>query len=482
MDAELLRYSSYCAHPLGSPIGIGAFMFLVYGLCELVLWWRDREPGVQWVGLSALGAVVFFGSETMGWIDPPGKYFQPVWAALVLEASAVLWAVGMQQFIDPARWWRRGSTWLVVAPQLLMMLLHALAIPVLLIVGSGIFTMSFGVVAVVAWRARRHEPGAGLTLLAAALATLPVSSIAMQAAGVDLIYIRYVAIPSLLVFHTMVLVVYLHRRRLRVQAEAERRRAVEDSLAQANDSLAEANASLERRIAERTADLRDVIAGLHAFTRNISHDLRGPLGGIEGMAAVARKAMEQGRTDDAARFLGTISRQARNSNELLVSLLELARVGDARVHRADVPLAPLVTEIVDELRQRAPGQPLPEIRVESLPTVAADRGLLRAVFTNLLSNACKFTRDRRDARVEVGARLHDGDWAVYVRDNGAGFEPEAATSLFQPFQRLHGPEYQGHGVGLSIVRRAVERHGGRVWAEARPEQGACFWFTLPSLA
>lgn len=482
MSAELLRYSSYCTHPLWSPIGIGAFMFLVYGLCELVLWWRDREPGVQWVGLSAIGAMVFFGSETMGWIDRPGQYFQPIWAALVLEVSAVTWAVGMQQFIDPHRWWRRVSTWLVIAPQLLMMLLHALGVPVLLLAGSGIFTMSFGVIAFVAWRARKREPGAGLTLLAAALFALPASSTALQIAQIDIIYIRYVAIPSLLLFHTMVLVVYLHRRRLRVQAEVDRRRSAEASLARANESLAEANASLERRITERTADLRDMISGLDAFTRNVSHDLRGPLGGIEGMAAVARKAMEQGRIEDAARFLGTISRQARNSTELLVSLLELARVGDAAVQRDRVALASLLTEVVDELRLRAPGQPLPEIEVDALPTVEADRGLLRAVLTNLLSNACKFTRGRQGARVEVGARQQGGDWAVYVRDNGPGFEPDAAKSLFQPFQRLHGPEYQGHGVGLSIVRRAVERHGGRVWAEARPEEGACFWFTLPVAA
>lgn len=479
MTPELL---TYCTHPFWSPIGIGAFMYLVYGGCHLVIWWRDREPGLLWLGLSALGGGSFYLSEAMGWIRPPGVHFGPIWVALIIEVSVILWAIGLQTYLDPRRWWLRPTLWLVISPQALMMGLHALDIPVLLMVGNGVFTLSFLLMGFVVWRARRREPGAGHELIALALFSLPGSVLVMSLLQVEPRFLRYMGIPSLLFFHTMVLAVGMHRRHLRLEAEVGRRRDAERSLAAANQSLSESNASLERKVAERTADLRDMVAGLEGFTQNVSHDLRGPLGGIEGLAHIAREALAESRTVDADRMLKTIANQARGSYELLASLLDLARVGNAPVHPAPVPLPALAAEVVDALRLQAGTQPLPEIHVAELPVVTADRGLLQAALNSLLSNACKFTRGRHGARVELGARRDGAGWAVYVRDNGTGFDPAAAQALFEPFQRLHGPEFGGHGVGLSIARRAIERQGGRVWAEAAPEKGACFWFSLPAAA
>lgn len=472
---------AYCTHPFWSPIGIGGFMFVVFGCTQLVIWWRDREAGVLWIGLSALGGAVFYLSETFGVIPPPGRYFGPLWAAFVIEVAVILWAVGLQAYLDPRRWYRRPITWIVISPQLLMMAMHVAGIPVLLAAGNGVFTLSFLVMGVVVWRARRQEPGAGHELIALALFALPVSAVTMAVIGVEPVFLRYLGIPSLLFFHSMVLTVGMHRRRMRLEAEVARRRSAEQSLAEANAALSEANVSLERKVAERTADLRDMVTGLEGFTQNVSNDLRGPLGGIEGLANIAREALGEGRSADAERIMKTIANQARGSYELLASLLDLARVGNHPVQTAAVPLVGLANEVVDAIRQQAAGQALPDIHVAAaLPTVAADRGLLHTALTNLLANACKFTRGRHGARVEIGARRDGASWAVYVRDNGQGFDPAAATTLFQPFRRLHGPEFGGHGVGLSIVRRAIERQGGRVWAESVPQQGACFWFSLPA--
>ena len=230
---------------------------------------------------------------------------------------------------------------------------------------------------------------------------------------------------------------------------------------------------------QRTADLHDIIGGLESFNRSVSHDLRGPLGGIEGAAQLAADAVARGELGTARTLLLAIGQQAQTSRELVQSLLELARVGDSRLDRAPVSLAALADEAIEDIRRQAGGRSLPIFERQALPTVQADAGLLKPVLHNLIGNACKFSEGQPTPRVEIGSDCRDHQLRVWVRDNGVGFRPEQAEALFQPFQRLHGREFTGHGVGLSIVRRAVERHGGTVWAEARPGQGACFYFTLP---
>jgi signal transduction histidine kinase len=136
--------------------------------------------------------------------------------------------------------------------------------------------------------------------------------------------------------------------------------------------------------------------------------------------------------------------------------------------------------VIEQLRLSADAASLPQFLVRSLPLVDADPALLRAVMSNLIGNAVKFTRDRSDARIEVDAVTSADAVCLQVRDNGVGFDAAAAAAVFAPFHRLHDATYAGHGIGLSIVRRAVERHGGKVWAESSPGQGACFSFTLPA--
>jgi signal transduction histidine kinase len=274
-----------------------------------------------------------------------------------------------------------------------------------------------------------------------------------------------------------ILVVGLIRARQRVEAELAGRK-------QAEQALREANSTLEQRVASRTSELQDIVRGLESFNRSVSHDLRGPLGGMAGLARLANEALLRGDDSMARRALPMIADQADNSTRLVSAMLELARVSDATLRRQRVDPAVLAQEVIDQLRGSAVADAsLPQFKLHDLPQVHADPDLLRAVLANLIGNAVKFTRDCRDGLVEVGAERVEGApgmACLYVRDNGIGFDHAASAALFEPFRRLHGQRFEGHGVGLSIVRRAVERHGGRTWAEGSPGHGACFRFTIPA--
>jgi signal transduction histidine kinase len=145
-----------------------------------------------------------------------------------------------------------------------------------------------------------------------------------------------------------------------------------------------------------------------------------------------------------------------------------------------VDLRRMVAEVVDQLTLEQGGQKMPQIQINALPQVNADPELLQRVLANLIGNAIKFSREGDPGHVEIGAISTPAEIEVFVRDDGVGFESDAAAKLFTPFVRLHGAGFVGHGVGLSIVRRAVERHGGRVWAESQPGRGAVFRFSLPA--
>jgi signal transduction histidine kinase len=178
-------------------------------------------------------------------------------------------------------------------------------------------------------------------------------------------------------------------------------------------------------------------------------------------------------------MLSLIADQVDNSTRLVAALLSLAQVGDAALDRQAVDLHSLVRDVVSQLVAERHGQVLPLIEVLDLPSIDADPDLLRRVFVNLIGNAIKFSRDQVAPRIEVSATTSARELTVAVRDNGVGFDAASATRLFSPFARLHGQKFDGHGVGLSIVRRAVERHGGCIWAESQPGQGAVFRFSLP---
>ena len=239
-----------------------------------------------------------------------------------------------------------------------------------------------------------------------------------------------------------------------------------------------ARSDLEAQVVERTRALRETNAELEAFSYSVSHDLRAPLRAIHGFARILLEDHGTGLDAEAKRVLGVIDENTRRMGQLIDDLLSFSRLGRKDPETASVDMTDLVRSVAEEIRRTAGERPL-DITIGALPPARGDRDMLRQAITNLLDNAAKFTRKRTPGRIEIGSRADGAETVYYVKDNGAGFDPRYAGKLFGVFQRLHrADEFEGTGVGLAIVQRIVQRHGGRVWAESQPDAGATFSFTL----
>ena len=248
--------------------------------------------------------------------------------------------------------------------------------------------------------------------------------------------------------------------------------------------IALARARLSERLAERTAQLQSSNRELESFSYSVSHDLRAPLRHIEGYVAMLIEDTAGKLAAEPQRYLKVIVEASRHMGELIDNLLAFSRMGRVEMSQTRVELEMLVQEAVRDLEMATRGRNI-GWTIPPLPAVTGDRAMLKQALANLLGNAVKYTRPRDPAQIEMGcAGEEDGRVILFVRDNGVGFDMQYADKLFGVFQRLHrADEFEGTGIGLANVRRIITRHGGRVWAEAVPDQGATFYFTLePSLS
>jgi signal transduction histidine kinase len=247
--------------------------------------------------------------------------------------------------------------------------------------------------------------------------------------------------------------------------------------------------ALNSRLARRATQLEVSNRELEGFSYSVSHDLRIPLRAVSGYAQIMEEDYGAGLDGEGRRLLALVRGNANMMNTLIDDLLTFSRLGNKALKKSEIDMEQLARAAVQqcasaEAAGQASSEAAPrEIRIGRLPNAPGDAALLRQVWTNLIANAIKYSAARSPAHIEVSGDVQ-GDEAVYhVRDNGVGFDMRYAHKLFGVFQRLHGvDEYPGTGVGLAIVQRVVMRHGGRVWADAKPEQGATFSFTLPLAA
>ncbi len=265
-------------------------------------------------------------------------------------------------------------------------------------------------------------------------------------------------------------------------------------LRQRTRSLRGRQAALQGLVAERTSELNGVnvqlqatVRELEAFSYSVSHDLRAPLRNICGFAELLRKQLAAQLAPESRRQLEIVTAEARRLDQLIDSLLQFSRLNRAELQRRRCDLAAVVAAVRTELAPAQGERPV-EWRIGPLPVVQGDPTLLRQVFANLMGNALKFTRGRAPALIEIGTQppapepSPTREHILFVRDNGAGFDPRYTPKLFGVFQRLHSAkDFEGVGIGLANVQRIVARHGGRVWAEGTPGQGATFYIALPAV-
>jgi K+-sensing histidine kinase KdpD len=268
------------------------------------------------------------------------------------------------------------------------------------------------------------------------------------------------------------------------------RRRIEDSLRQARDRL---QAELEERkhredeirklnqeLAKQTAELEASNKELESFAYSVSHDLRAPLRHVVGFSELLQKQASASLDNKSRRYVQTIVEAGKRMGNLIDDLLGFSRIGRAETKKTAVKLEQLVREVVAELGQETSGRDI-SWKIGALPMCYGDRSMLKVVLVNLVSNAVKFTRMRKQAEIEIGCAEEKQNQAeVFVRDNGAGFDMQYANKLFGVFQRLHrSEEFEGTGIGLATAQRIIHRHGGKIRAEGAVDRGATFYFSLP---
>lgn len=382
---------------------------------------------------------------------------------LVLGVSCVgLLTAGVRRYMgcEPVRpWLSIGGVWalylLVIAAERTWPHVN------LSLVGAALAAVVFTYLAVLSVRAAQREPGVGHAVAAAMLMLYPPLVWIAYQAGLHPTELTYWASVPFSLAGLGLMAACLGRLRVALQ---------------------ELNETLESRVRDRTQQLQDVIEGLESFNSMVSHDLRGPLGGVHGISQIAVQALEAGDRERALGLMRAIHTASGSLNTLVSDLLTLAKASRTDIQKQTVSLQSIVQEALQWLEVSKGDGFARHVRCECLDQdVYVDPTLMRQVMVNLIGNAIKFSSQSSTRDVDVSARLVEGGCELTIADHGVGFAESQADQLFKPFSRLQtDAQFEGVGVGLTIVHRIVSGHGGRVWADATPGQGARFHVWLPA--
>jgi signal transduction histidine kinase len=478
-EPKLITEEAVVTHPVLSFFSdiriLSAILIAMLGMTFLAHASARSWPYVKWLAGSALVFGVTQGllvsADALGWIS--GEVAGPVGSAMGLGALAALLA-GLQACFTP------GGT-----PPSRVFAAVLVGAPVLVVAMSGLMdgwafagpaaiALIFTAAACwLAWLWTRDGWGGQLVLAVLCLG-YPVLFVVAMLSDMSLLQFRQVTPLPVSIAYVFVMTLILQRDSLILARELRERVRAEQALQQLTDSL-------EEIVRSRTRQLEEIIQGLRSFAGMVSHDLRGPLRNTAGLADLALEDYRAGNTAGAERSLELIRREAQRATDMVNDLLTLAKVDQGPPSPEAVDMQALLRECLQSLAVQFPQAP-EAVQAAPLPVVQADAGLMRHVLMNLLGNALKFGAERRDLHIALDAREEGGFWRFSVADNGPGFDPDKSGELFKPFSRLDERQAGGTGLGLTVVKRAVERHGGTVGAWSSPGEGAAFWWTLPVTA
>lgn len=476
-------------NPMNLPFGgfntvyhlYGVTFGMLAGLFALTLF-KTRERSYLWLSLGMLFCGLAWGTtewQNVGkvhvdwawwWAQPlfvGGMVFLSIGAALYLPLTNTMRKVMITTVVGFAGVYLVGVT---------ILLLFGVQVPRLWVLP--LLTPAFLVPGLAAIYSSRIEPKMGHSLIGFAQLSILGISLGAPLLGQLTSVIRVWTGVPLLFIGVMTLTISLLRERQKLLDENLARRSAEQK-------VLENNQLLERRVQERTLDLQEIISGLESFNRDISHDLRGPLGSIDVLSYVAREFIAKGDPASASQPLKEISHLARNTHASVDALLSLAKTAEQDIGKTMIDLDNMAYGAAQEaeLSAKAIAASLPRLKILPLGHARAHRDLLRIVLLNLIGNALKFNHSRENVEVIVGrddGRSTDGWPCLYVQDTGIGFDENQSDAVFEPFMRIaHSSDHiGGHGIGLNIVRRAVLRHHGKVWIRTAPGKGTTVYFTL----